>query len=78
MFALSTPVDAEPLIGLLPDQPPEAEQLLAFVADQVKVELVPLVTVLGAALSVTRGVGEVTETVADCEAVPPEPEHVIP
>jgi hypothetical protein len=63
---------------LLPDQPPEAEQLVAFVADQVKVELVPLVTVLGAALSETRGVGDVTVTVAECEAVPPEPVHVSP
>ena len=69
-------MDAEPLTGLFPDQPPEAEQLVAFAADQVNVELMPLVTVLGAALSVTMGVGEFTETVADCDAVPPEPVHV--
>jgi len=71
-------VDAEPLTGLAPDQPPEAEQLVAFVADQFNVELVPLATVLGAALKVTMGLLDTTETVADCVALPPEPVQVNP
>ena len=35
--------------------------------------LEPLVTLLGLALRVTTGAGELTETVADCDAVPPLP-----
>jgi hypothetical protein len=64
-LAVSTPVDCEPLTGVLPDQAPEAEHKVAFAADQCSVELVPLVIVLGPALSVTEGAGGVTETVAD-------------
>jgi hypothetical protein len=60
-----TPVDCEPLSALLPLHAPDAVQPFAFVADQVSVELVPLVTELGAALSKTVGAGELTETVAD-------------
>ncbi len=64
-FALSAPVDCEPLVGSLPDQPPEAVQAVAFVVDQFKVELLPLTTELGLAarLTVGAGPGEVTETV---------------
>jgi hypothetical protein len=62
---VSVPVDCEPVTGMLPDQAPEAEQEVALVADQVNVELPPLVTVLGLAVNVTVGAGEVTETVAD-------------
>jgi hypothetical protein len=58
-------VDCEPLTALLPLQPPDAVQAVAFVADQVSVELVPLATELGAALIETVGAGELTETVAD-------------
>jgi len=58
-------VDCEPLTALLPLQPPDAVQAVAFVADQVSVELVPLVTELGAALIETVGAGALTETVAD-------------
>ena len=60
-----TPVDCEPLSALLPLHAPDAVQVVAFVADQVSVELVPLATELGAALSKTVGAGELTETVAD-------------
>ena len=70
------PVDVVPLVGTLPCQPPEAVQALAPVDFQVRVELVPLVTELGAALSVTAGAGELTETVADWVALPPGPVHV--
>jgi hypothetical protein len=64
-LAVSTPVDCEPASAWLPLQPPEAVQAVALVADQVRVELVPLVTELGAALITTVGAGALTETVAD-------------
>ena len=46
---------ALPLVGSLPDQPPEAVQLLAFVDDQLSVELEPLLTVPGLALRLSVG-----------------------
>lgn len=58
---------------MAPDQAPEALQEVALVADQVSMELLPLATVLGAADRVTAGAGVVTETVADCVALPPLP-----
>jgi hypothetical protein len=51
---------------------------VAFLADQVSIELAPLATVLGLAARVTTGAGEVTDTVADCDALPPVPVHVSP
>jgi len=69
-------VDYEPLVGLLPDQPPEAVQDVAFVADQFKVEVPPLITELGLAVRLTAGAGDFTETVADCVALPPGPIQV--
>ncbi len=56
----------EPLVAMLPDQPPEAVQAVALVVDQVRVELPPLATVLGLAprATVGAGVGAVTLTVA--------------
>ena len=76
MFDLRAPVDCDPLAASLPDQPPEAVQAVALVEDQVSAALLPLVTVLGAALKVTVGAGEVTETVADWAAEPPAPVQV--
>jgi hypothetical protein len=65
VLVLRAPVDLEPLMASLPDQPPEAVQAVALFADQLKVELAPLATVLGFALSVTVAVGAaVTVTVA--------------
>jgi hypothetical protein len=69
-------VDCEPLSALLPLQPPEAVQAVAFVADHVSVELVPLVTELGAAPIEIVGAGEFTDTVVDCVEFPPGPVHV--
>jgi hypothetical protein len=65
-FAVSAPVDCEPLVAWLPDQPPDAVQEVACVVDQLKVELSPLTMELGLAarLTVGAGVREVTETVA--------------
>jgi len=74
---LSAPVLALPLVGLLPDQPPEALQLVAFVEDQLSVEAEPLLTVPGFALRVTMGLaGEETLTVTDLVALPPDPVQV--
>jgi len=47
-----------------------------LVADQPKVELPPLATVLGLAAKLMVGNGWVTDTVADCEALPPVPVHL--
>jgi len=73
VLAVSAPVDWEPLTGLVPVQPPEAEQDVAFAALQVRVEALPLITELGLALKVTMGAGDFTETDADCAALPPSP-----
>ena len=51
-------------------------QEVAFLDDQDKVELLPLAMVLGLALKLTVGAGEVTVTVADCAALPPAPVQV--
>ena len=74
--AVSDPVDCEPLTGLAPDQPPEAEQEVALVAFQVSIELDPDATVLGEALRLTEGAADLMETVADCVALPPAPLQV--
>jgi hypothetical protein len=78
VFALSAPVDCDPLVALLPDHPPEAVQDVAWVLAQVTVELLPLAIVLGLAerVIVGAGVGVVTETVAACVALPPAPVQV--
>ena len=47
-----------------------------MLADQVSVEPLPLVTVLGEALMVTTGAGEVTVTVADWVTLPAGPLQV--
>jgi len=49
---------------------------VALVADHVKVALLPLLIEVGLALNVIVGAGAVTETVADCDALPPAPVHV--
>ena len=71
-------MDCEPLVALEPDQAPEAVQEVAFVLDQLNVELLPLAMELGLAARVTvgAGVGEVTETVAAWIALPPLPVQV--
>ena len=55
---------ALPLVGSLPDQPPEAVQRLALLDDQLNVADAPLLTVVGFALRLTVGRGE-TLTVTD-------------
>jgi type IV secretory pathway VirB9-like protein len=58
------PVPWELLVATGPDHPPEAVQEVAFVEDQVKVELPPGETLAGFAVSETVG-GLETVTVAD-------------
>jgi hypothetical protein len=75
-LALSAPVVCEPDTALLPLHAPDAIQEVALVLVQVIVELSPLVTELGAAPRLTVGEGALTNTVADCAAVPPGPVQV--
>ena len=69
-------MDWDPLTALLPDQPPVAAQEVALLDDQASVALLPLLIVLGVADRDTLGAGGVTDTVVDCEALPPLPVHV--
>ena len=66
-------MDCDPVTALVPDQAPEAVHEVALVAAHVNVELLPLATVAGFAVKVTVGEGDVTETVTDCDALPPPP-----
>jgi hypothetical protein len=50
--------------------------VVALAADQVRVELLPLLIVLGLAVKLTVGAGCVTDTAADCTALPPGPLQV--
>ena len=54
-MALSAPVLALPFVGSLPDQPPEAAQLVAFAEDQLSIADPPLLTLVGVALRLTVG-----------------------
>jgi hypothetical protein len=74
--ALSAVVDCEPLGAIVPLQPPDATQDVALVEDQVNIELPPLATVVGLAISMTVGAGVVTVTVVDWAALPPLPVQV--
>jgi hypothetical protein len=67
-----------PIVGIVPLQPPEAVQEVALVDDHFKVDAAPLLTVLGLAERATAGAARVTETVADCVALPPAPVQVSP
>jgi hypothetical protein len=70
------PVEAEPLVGSLPLQPPDAVHEVAFVEVHVSVALLPFATVLGLADKLTVGSAWVTDTVADWNALPPAPVQV--
>src|SRR4029077_13901768 len=69
VVALSAPVLALPPVGSLPDQPPEAVQLLALLDDQLSIADPPLLTVVELALRPTVG-GAETLTVTDWLALP--------
>jgi hypothetical protein len=69
VLLVRVPVDIVPLVGTLPCQPPEAEQEVAPLDFQARVELPPLLTVVGDAVKVTEAatgaVGEATATATD-------------
>ncbi len=69
-------MECVPFVACAPLHAPEAVQEVALVDDQDSVALAPLAMVLGLALKLTVGAGEVTVTVADCAALPPAPEQV--
>ena len=69
--AVSAPVEAVPLTALVPDQAPEAVQLVALVVDHVSVDALPLATLVGEAPKVSIGGSMVT--FAFCETLPPGP-----
>ena len=69
-------MDCRPLNGLRAAQAPQASHAVALTADHLSIELVPLASVLGLALRLTVGAGGLTETVADCAAVPIAPAQV--
>ena len=76
-MAVSAAVVCVPLAARVPLQPPDAVHAVALVELQVSVEVAPLATDVGDAVSVTVGVGAVTVTVADAVGlVPPDPVHV--
>ena len=76
VVAVSAGVVCEPAVASAPLQPPKAVQAVALVEDQVSADVAPLLTVAGFAVRVTAGAGVVTDTVADCAALPPLPLQV--
>jgi hypothetical protein len=72
---VSAGVTNVPEVGRLPDQPPDAVQLVALADDQVSVEVPPLPTCVGFAEMLTVGTGGValTATVAVFPVEPPGP-----
>jgi hypothetical protein len=76
VVAVNAGVLCVPLIASLPVHPPEAVQDVASVEDQVRVDVPPFFTVVGLAVKVTAGAGVVTDTEADCTALPPLPVQV--
>ncbi len=69
-------MERDPLKARAPDQAPAASQDVAYAEDQVNTAAWPLATVVGLALIVAVGVFGVTETTADCVALPPGPTQV--
>jgi predicted MFS family arabinose efflux permease len=61
---------------LLPDHAPEAVQEVALAEDHDNVAALPLATLLGDAFNWIVGAVALTETVADCWALPPGPVQV--
>ena len=61
---VSVPVEVVPLSDCVPLHPSEAVQLVALVLDHVTVDALPLATLVGEALKVSVGVGELAEAPA--------------
>jgi hypothetical protein len=73
---VSAPVLNVPLVAFAPLQPPEAVHAVAFVELHVNVELPPLATDVGFALSVAVAVGTTVTGAVAATLVPPVPVHV--
>ena len=71
--ALTGPTDFDPLVASAPLQPLEPVHDVALEELHVSVELAPFDTDAGLADNVTAGDGDLTVTVAVCDAVPPAP-----
>jgi hypothetical protein len=77
LFAVSAPVDCEPLSPLAPVQSPEAAHELALLDDHESVEAPPLAIDAGLAVKLTVGAGGgVTVTDAVALALPTAPVQV--
>lgn len=72
----SGPVEALPLVGCGPLQPPEPVQEVALLLLQVKVAEPPAMMVCDAGVRLTVGAGGVTVTVAVAGVLPPAPVQV--
>jgi len=70
---VNAPVDWLPEVALVPDHAPEAEQDVAFVEDQVSIELPPLVTEVGFAANDTAGRFAACRTSATSTSASPQP-----
>jgi hypothetical protein len=70
------PVGCDPVGALVPDQAPDAAQEVASVDDQDRADALPLAILLGEALNRMVGGVALTDTVADCAALPPGPVQV--
>ena len=65
-----------PLVASVPVQPPPVVQEIAFVLDQVRVELLPEAIVIGLAVNVTVGAGAIVTVALAGAVVPPAPVQV--
>jgi hypothetical protein len=70
------PVGCDPVSALVPDHAPDAVQEVALTEDHDKTEALPLTILLGAALNRMLGGVALTDTEADCAALPPGPVQV--
>ena len=67
------PTLCEPLVAMVPVQPPDAVHEATFVPVQVNVDVALRATPGGFAVRLTDGVGAVTVTLVLAEALPPVP-----
>ena len=70
------PVGCDPVSALVPDHAPDAVQAVALVDAQERADALPLAILLGAALNRMVGGVALTDTEADCRALPPGPVQV--
>jgi hypothetical protein len=76
VFVLTLPVACDPLVAMVPLQPPEAAHEVALLELHVSVALAPFATLVGLAASETVGGPTEVVTVTDCTADPPGPEQL--